>query len=280
MKKLISICLLLAASSAYAEKVATVLFTAKKVVAQNSTGPRDLKRGSALETGDAIVTSAGASARIRYLNGTLVTLGADSTYKILAYAPPQSDVLISAELTRGKMQSNTAAGKKREALKTPVVSLSIAGTTYKTFVSPSNSTQTFAEVSSGSVQANGQTLTNGQAYSLDASGVTAIASFPAAGEITITPAMEIATETPISAAESSEGSSTDASGGSSSDTSSDASSSDSPDASAEAASEVGFIATTTEVSAATSSDTGSVSGIDALPATIELVGVFPGNPDP
>ncbi|MDI1351833.1 MAG: hypothetical protein PSV35_03545, partial [bacterium] len=56
------------------------------------------------------------------------------------YAPNQSDVAIKAELSQGKLESETSGGAQREALKTPVVALAITGTKYKVFVSNAQKT--------------------------------------------------------------------------------------------------------------------------------------------
>ncbi|MDI1351832.1 MAG: hypothetical protein PSV35_03540, partial [bacterium] len=67
MKKFISILLFLSAHQVLSQSVGTVLFTAQKVIANNNGVERVLTRGAALNTGDAIITAADASAKIRYL---------------------------------------------------------------------------------------------------------------------------------------------------------------------------------------------------------------------
>ena len=137
MKRLILIILLLNAPSLFAQGVATVLSTSKKVVASNDGKERPLSRGSSLGAGDSIITAADASANIKYLNGTLVNIAANSNYKILAYAPKHSDVQIKAELKTGSIHSKTT-GKMKETLKTPVITLAILGTEYEAGFSPKN----------------------------------------------------------------------------------------------------------------------------------------------
>lgn len=127
MKRLILIGFLLTATHVFAESAAKVLYAQKKVVASGRGGERTLSRGSALEAGDQITTSADAAVHIQYSNGALVNLGSNSSYKILAYNPKQADSQINAELTNGKLEIQNS-GKIKETLKTPIVSLAILGT--------------------------------------------------------------------------------------------------------------------------------------------------------
>lgn len=187
MKKLISTFLLLVAHDSFSQSIGTVLFTANKVVVQHNSVEKPIARGASLEAGDTIITYAAAAARIRYSNGTLVTLGADSNYKILAYTPNQSDVAIKAELNKGKLESESAGGAKRQSLKTPVVALAITGTKFKVLVS--GKAQTNVSLISGKVMVGDKVLTPGESVIATVDGVTPMA-FPADGNIVITPAME------------------------------------------------------------------------------------------
>lgn len=127
MKKITLIALLFSFGTVFAEPAATVLFTTNKVTANHNGKERSLSRGSALEVGDAITTSKGAVANIKYSNGTLVNIGDNSRYQILGYAPKSPDVQIKSELSRGKLKFKTT-GKTKETIKTPVVALAILGT--------------------------------------------------------------------------------------------------------------------------------------------------------
>lgn len=258
MKKVISIFLFLVSQHVFADAVATVIFTAKKVVAQGGGGERTLSRGSSLSAGDSIVTSADATARIKYLNGTLVTIGGDSNYKIISYAPPKSDVVINAELSRGKIQSETAGDKKREALKTPIVALAITGTKFNVLVGGPKKTN--VQVINGEVQVNGVAWRAGQSFVATPMGISP-APFPAAGNIIITPAMSAATAS---------------SGGSTSTSSSGSSSSASSSSSSSSATTVGLVSSTVVASSTTSSTTQANTGIDgSTAATIAITECLP-----
>lgn len=247
MKKVISIFIFLVSQHVFADAVATVIFTAKKVVAQGGGGDRTLSRGSSLSAGDSIVTSADATARIKYLNGTLVTIGSDSNYKIISYAPPKSDVVINAELTRGKIQSETAGDKKREALKTPIVALAITGTKFNVLVGGPSKTN--VQVINGEVQVNGVAWRAGQSFVATPMGISP-APFPAAGNIIVTPAMSAATAS---------------SGGS---TSTSSSSSASSSSSSSSATTVGLVSSTVVASSTTSSTTQANTGLDGSTAAV------------
>lgn len=191
MKKLIFIFLLFIVHNVFAESVATVLFVTKKATAQHAGAERTLARGDSLQAGDEIITAAESTLRFRYLNGTLVTIGPASNYKIIAYDPaPKSDVVINAELSKGKLQSQTSGGKKREALKAGVVALAITGTKFDVDVSSSVKTNVLVE--NGKVEAGGKSFGAGDSFVATPGGVQS-APFPAGSAIVITPAMEAAT---------------------------------------------------------------------------------------
>lgn len=179
MKKLILICLILVMNSVFAQQVATVLFTSKKVVANRNGTVRTLARGSALEPGDAIITAASALAKIKYANGTLVNIGENSNYKIIAYSTKPSDVQIKAQLNIGKIKFKTP-GKLNETLKTPVISLAILGTEAAVYVPDNN--RTYAEVSEGNVGLGKRVIGPGDSVLATSQGVKDT-EFPAAGRI-------------------------------------------------------------------------------------------------
>ena len=79
MKKFIFMGLCLLSCSLLAAPAATVLFAEKDV--KNAVG-NALTRGASLQVGDSIITGVGALVKIKYTNGTLVTLGEKSNYKI------------------------------------------------------------------------------------------------------------------------------------------------------------------------------------------------------
>jgi hypothetical protein len=269
MKKLICIFLLATTGSLFAQKVGTVLFTAKKVLAMQNGAQRVLARGAGLEAGDTIITESDATAKIRYLNGTLVTIGPASKYTILAYAPAQSEV-IKAQLSQGKIESQTVGGVKRESLKTPVVALSITGTTFKVFVS--SATQTNVALVSGEVKAGNQTLHPGESIVALPDGVINQAAFPAAGIIEAVPGLEAAG----TGSDSSSNLTTDT--GAFSDDSDDSSGSTSAAGSGGGASEVSFISSAIAVSDSVSGTTAVNTGLETVEPIALDIGCFPSDP--
>lgn len=136
MKKIILIGLLFTANHLFAA-AATVLFTKNKVVASRNGAERTLSRGASLDPGDEIITAAEAVIHFQYTNGTLVNIGSDSKYKILAYTPKQAANQTNAELSKGKLEIQNA-GKIKETLKTPIVPLAILGTHIRVYASLAN----------------------------------------------------------------------------------------------------------------------------------------------
>ena len=114
MKKLMSIFLLLTAIPVLAESVGKVLFTANEVLLSRGGAQNKLGRGDSLLAGDTVITAANSSARIKYLNGTLVTVGENSNYKILSYYPKQGEIELTAELKTGKLESETIGRRKKK----------------------------------------------------------------------------------------------------------------------------------------------------------------------
>ncbi|KGP64440.1 hypothetical protein EP47_11790 [Legionella norrlandica] len=187
MKKLILICLILGINSVFAKSVATVLFTSKKVVANRNGIERTLSRGSSLDVGDAVITGKGALANIKYNNGTLVNIGENSNYKILAYSSKPSDIQVAAELDTGKIKFKTT-GKSKETLKTPVIALAILGTECSAYVPASD--KTYVELKSGTIsgtisgnQAVGSVLMNAGDSILATNEGIRHAPFPQGGRV-------------------------------------------------------------------------------------------------
>lgn len=175
MKKLILLVLLSATHLLFA-KAATVISTKDTVTLTHNGSQRTISRGAAVDVGDSIVTAAGAIARIRYGNGTLVSIAPNSNYKILAFAP-DAEVQIKAELSKGAIVSKTR-GNVKESLKTPVIAMAILGTKYAAFVR--NSKQTYAQVMEGSVQVGDRVLGPGDSVMATPDGVVD-APFPNPG---------------------------------------------------------------------------------------------------
>lgn len=176
MKKILIVCLLLIAGPIFAEAAAKVLYTQNKVIAKRSGTERTLSRGATLEAGDEIITGKDAAINIQYTNGSLVNLGSDSNYKILAYAP-NKDVQIDAELSKGKLEIKNA-GKIKENLKTPIVSLAILGTHIR--VDVTSSKMTYVQIIEGLVLARNEFLRPGDGVRVSADRIVS-APFPKEG---------------------------------------------------------------------------------------------------
>ncbi|KTD74541.1 FecR family protein [Legionella tucsonensis] len=193
MKKVIFTGLLMLATQLFAQSAATVLFTQKEVVVRHNGAERGITRGSSVEVGDEVVTGDDAAANLQYANGALVSMGADSNYKILAYAPKES-VQIKAELSKGKLEIKTPENIK-ESLKTPILSLAILGTHIRVYVVGK---ETYIQVMDGLVLARGEYLRPGTSVRVTADRMEN-APFPKEGEV------KIAAATAVSAIETETG---------------------------------------------------------------------------
>ncbi|HHF7365819.1 TPA: FecR domain-containing protein [Legionella bozemanae] len=192
MKKVIFTGLLMLASQLFAQSAATVLFTQKKVVARHNGAERGITRGSSVGVGDEVVTGDGAAANLQYTNGALVSMGENSNYKILAYAPKEA-VQIKAELSKGKLEIKTPE-KIKESLKTPILSLAILGTNVRVYVVGK---ATYIQVIEGLVLARGEYLRPGASVRVTADRMVN-APFPKEGEVktaAVTAVSVIETET-------------------------------------------------------------------------------------
>lgn len=179
MKKCMAFMMMFCIGNVIAKPVAQVLFTSNKVIAQNNGVSREIKRGSSLNVGDEIITIAEALVNIKYLNGTLVNIGGDTNYKILAYSPNSTSNQVSAELKRGKVKFKTT-GQVNESLKTPVVALAILGTKANVYVE--NAEKTYVELFNGKIKAGNFYMQPGQSIQVTPSGVKST-PFPAGGNV-------------------------------------------------------------------------------------------------
>lgn len=143
---LLWICLLSFTTHALSKPIGTVLSTVNQVKTEN----RTLTRGSTLYTGDTIITGAKSSAQIKYLNGTLITIHANSRYQTLAYEP-NHQLSLKSKLSPGAIEY-TSNGKKKSMLQTPVVALAIEGTQFRVIATKQT---TWLDVSEGLVIGNG-----------------------------------------------------------------------------------------------------------------------------
>lgn len=133
MKKWLFVFLFVQHAIAFSQSAGKILFTSKEVVAEHNSKQRTLARGSEVFEGDKISTREGALAQLQYSNGTLVSLQPNTTYTVISYNK-SAKVVNSAYLSRGGMESTTAAEKKKSLLGTPLVALAIAGTKYRTAI--------------------------------------------------------------------------------------------------------------------------------------------------
>lgn len=134
MKKLVFLCLLGHAIVGFAQQaIGTVLFASNQVMVKRGNQTIPIARGSSFYVGDTLVTGANSTAQIRYNNGTLVALQPNTSYQINAYNPQSKAIQNQATLTNGGIESTTKSQKKA-ILKTPVIALAISGTSYRTMV--------------------------------------------------------------------------------------------------------------------------------------------------
>lgn len=178
MKKLMFMCFILMATNTFAQSVAKVLFSAKKVMASRNGVERPLARGASLEVGDTVITADGALVNIKYSNGTLVNIGERSNYTIVAYSL-QSDTQIKAELNAGKIKFKTP-GKVKETLKTPVMALAILGTEVSVYVAKAD--KVYVAVAEGKVRAGSTVFGPGKSFLITPNTIVN-APFPAVGQV-------------------------------------------------------------------------------------------------
>lgn len=181
MKKLTLLCFLFASTQIHAG-IATVLFTSNKVTSASGS---PITRGASLSAGDAVITAADSVANIKYNNGTLVNIGANSNYKILDYAPNQ----IKSELSTGDIHTKTN-GKTKETVKTPVVALAVLGTEFQLgvhckggMVSENCKSVVNLQVIEGMIQAGSTILKAGSSVVINSPSSVKPAVFPAAMQV-------------------------------------------------------------------------------------------------
>jgi preprotein translocase subunit YajC len=152
-----------------AQPIGTVLFTLDKVVAEQNHVSRMLTRGSILNSGDVIITGAGAQAKIKYMNGTLVSINSNSNYQV---SPARSEVKDSYEATlnEGSISYSSSGQKKQGILHTPIIALAILGTEFTAQLSPPPHKLNLSIIS-GQVQlGDGQVLHGGYNAVISANG--------------------------------------------------------------------------------------------------------------
>ena len=114
-------------------QIGTLIFTADQVTAEQNHVKRTLARGDALYAGDVIITSDKSQAKIKYNNGTLVSIESNSNYQV-SQAATKADGAFDATLNKGAIEYKSTGKKKQGTLHTPVVALAILGTDFKATV--------------------------------------------------------------------------------------------------------------------------------------------------
>lgn len=148
MKKLMFFCLMIVSMVVFSESIGTVLVAVDKVMAEQGSKKRTLTRGSPIYTGESIITGSNAHAQIKYTNGTLVSIEANSHYQTVSYAP-KSDTVIKSKLNKGSIVYESKNKKqKKGVLETPVVALAVLGTKFQANVTSDN---TSLKVTDGTV---------------------------------------------------------------------------------------------------------------------------------
>ena len=148
--------------------IGTVLFTTDKVVVEQNHKQRAVTRGAPLYSGDTIITNATGQAKIKYNNGSLVTIRPNSNY-VTSPATGQKNGELNATLNKGTIDYSSTGKKKQGTIHTPVVSLAILGTQFT--LSYSELTQeTIVIVLSGIVSMNNQIITGGATGTASSNG--------------------------------------------------------------------------------------------------------------
>lgn len=92
------------------------------------------KQGDAVCQGMELVTAKGARAELRFRDGTLVTVGGASRFRIDSYAPEQAAPELLLTLGQGAFRAVTGAiskvPNKRIEVRTPVATIGVRGTTF------------------------------------------------------------------------------------------------------------------------------------------------------
>ncbi|WP_058481324.1 FecR family protein [Legionella waltersii] len=179
MKKVILVGLFLTINNAFAEDVATVLFASNKATVIRHNSETSLVRGAKLAVGDAIKTGPKSLVNIKYNNGTLVNLGDNSDYKIIAYSSKPNEVQVNAELSKGKLKFQTT-GKSKEVLNTPIIALAIMGTSAHIYAT---SNGIYVNLADGQILAGNNSLPTNQTSLVNPNGQVSESQMPPEGNV-------------------------------------------------------------------------------------------------
>jgi hypothetical protein len=145
------ICILASAAVQAQDSIGRVILTTGVVTATNAAGvEREVARGSEIFAEESITTSNGGSAKLRFTDGGVVSLDADSVFTVNAYVydgeggAPDSMIMT---MTRGTLRTLTGVIGDDPAdtyeMNTPFASIGVRGTEYALVVEPSGRVRVF-----------------------------------------------------------------------------------------------------------------------------------------
>ncbi|OCQ22925.1 hypothetical protein A7985_02910 [Pseudoalteromonas luteoviolacea] len=130
------LCYCIFAFSASAEQIAKTILAKHSVVAEQKKNQRKLKRKSAVYAKDFIVTGEQARAQIKFTEGTILTLGADTRFSILEFnhsadhPSPNATLEFVTGAFRVVTGEITKVVRPNFKIKTPLGSIGIRGTDF------------------------------------------------------------------------------------------------------------------------------------------------------
>ena len=126
--------ILLLSSNVIAADVGTVIVTVKQVEIEKKSERRAAKRGSGFSQNESIVTGDEARARLKFVDGTLTTLGENTEFKVHRYQAEGHQPNARMELVKGAFRTITGSITKTDnpdfKVDTPVGSIGIRGTDF------------------------------------------------------------------------------------------------------------------------------------------------------
>jgi len=127
-------CLFICSANAASQDIAKTLRVEKEVTLSRQDAVENLKRGTNLRLADRVVTHENARASLRFYEGTLLTLGANTQMDIQAFSSEQQDKNAFFEFTKGAFRIITGAITQTESpnfqVRTPLGTIGIRGTDF------------------------------------------------------------------------------------------------------------------------------------------------------
>ncbi|KZN36525.1 hypothetical protein N480_17650 [Pseudoalteromonas luteoviolacea S2607] len=136
MKLITTLCFCFLSFSVSAEQVAKAMLAKHFVVAEQNKNQRKLKRKSAIYNNDLIVTGDKARAQIKFSEGTILTLGADTQFSVLEFnhgtqhQTPNATLEFVTGAFRVVTGEITKVARPNFKIKTPMGSIGIRGTDF------------------------------------------------------------------------------------------------------------------------------------------------------